>query len=397
MNSLIRKTATPFGVFVVAALFLIVMAIIALSGLTHATNSNVPQSGRLITIHDRGTEKVILSQATTIGDALKEANIIIDNKDAVEPAISEKLVASDYQINIYRARPVVIIDGNMRTKVVTPYQTADQIATNAGIVLYPEDKTAIGRVDNLAEGAGLQLTITRSIPFSFTLYGKTTTVRTQGKTIGEMLVEKDINLSQDDRVLPNQDSALVNGMTVRVWREGKQTISIDEPVDFDVEKIQNANQQVGYLEITTPGVVGLRSVTYEVTIQDGQEVNRTEIASVIINPAVNQVESVGVLVPYTGTGMKTQWLEVAGIDESDWGYVDYIISHESGWNPNSINAASGACGLAQALPCSKVPGNPLDPIMSLKWANNYAHTCVRDRMYCGWEGAYNFWVNNKWW
>lgn len=299
MNSLIRKSVTPFGTLVVAVLFLIIMAIISISSVTHATDNNDSDRGRLITIHDRGDEKVIVSQAATVGDVLKEADIVLDSKDAVEPTVSEKLVASNYQINIYRARPVIIVDGNIRQKVMTPYQTADQIAASARVTLFSEDKTLIDRVDNLAEGAGLQLTITRAIPFQFTLYGKTTIARTQGKTVGEMLTGKGLKLSSDDRVTPSQDTPLINNLTVRVWREGKQTISVDESVDFDIDKTEDANQSVGYLDVITPGVKGVRSVTYEVIIQDGQEVSRTEIASVIMKPATKQVEIVGAKGEYT--------------------------------------------------------------------------------------------------
>lgn len=397
MNSLMRKSAMPLRVIVVAALFLILVIIMTLSRATHADNGVTPQNGRLITIHDRGVENVILSQATTIGDALKEAGIIIDSKDAVEPAVTEKLVASSYQVNIYRARPVIIIDGSVREKIVTPYQTAEQIAKSAGILLYPEDKTAIDRVDNISEGAGLQLTIARATPFSFDLYGSTTTARTQATTIGGMLLEKGIKLTKDDHVSPSSDTQITSGMAIRVWREGKQTITVSEVISFEVEQIKNADQPVGYTAVTTPGDNGSRNVTYEITIQNGQEVSRTAIANIVTKPATKQIEVVGVLVPYSGSLTKAEWLVAAGIDRSDWGYVDYIISHESGWNPNSVNSSSGACGLAQALPCSKVPGNPLDPIASLKWANAYAHTCTSYRMYCGWEGAYDFWVKNKWW
>lgn len=33
----------------------------------------------------------------------------------------------------------------------------------------------------------------------------------------------------------------------------------------------------------------------------------------------------------------------------------FIYLHESGNRPNAVNASSGACGLGQALPCSKMP------------------------------------------
>lgn len=95
---------------------------------------------------------------------------------------------------------------------------------------------------------------------------------------------------------------------------------------------------------------------------------------------------------YTGGGAPAEWMAAAGIAESDWGYVDYVVSRESGWNPNATNKSSGACGLVQALPCSKVPGNGYDPVDNLRWANGYA-----TGRYGSWAGAHAFWVNNHWW
>jgi hypothetical protein len=95
---------------------------------------------------------------------------------------------------------------------------------------------------------------------------------------------------------------------------------------------------------------------------------------------------------YTGGGSPAEWMSAAGIAEGDWGYVDYIVSRESGWNPNATNRSSGACGLVQALPCSKVPGNGYDPVDNLRWGNGYAVG-----RYGSWGAAYSFWSSNHWW
>jgi uncharacterized protein YabE (DUF348 family) len=283
-----------------AALALILLFVLITSNSTHAVTNNSNQNGRIVTIHDRGQDKVVITQAATVGDALQEASIAVDPNDAVEPSSSTKLVASDYQINIYRARPVIIVDGNIRTKVNTPYQTASQIARSAGIKLYDEDKTTIERTDDIiAEGAGLKLTIERATPFEFTLYGKTTLVRTQTKTISDMLSEKGIKLGASDKITPSLNADIKSGMTVRVWREGKQTITVDEPISFDIEKIEDADQLVGYVDVQTPGKIGQRSVTYEIIIQDGKEVRRKEIASLTVKQPQKQIETVGVKGEYT--------------------------------------------------------------------------------------------------
>ncbi|GAA2851708.1 transglycosylase SLT domain-containing protein [Microbacterium arabinogalactanolyticum] len=95
---------------------------------------------------------------------------------------------------------------------------------------------------------------------------------------------------------------------------------------------------------------------------------------------------------YTGGGTKEEWMAAAGIAPSDYPYVDYIVSRESGWNPNATNKSSGACGLVQALPCSKVPGNGYNPVDNLRWGTGYA-----TGRYGSWAGAYAFWTRNHWW
>lgn len=107
--------------------------------------------------------------------------------------------------------------------------------------------------------------------------------------------------------------------------------------------------------------------------------------------AESKKSSSGAAPRYTGGGSPAEWMAAAGISPDDWGYVDYIASRESTWNPNATNASSGACGLIQAYPCSKVPGNGYDPVDNLRWANGYA------QKYGGWAGAYDFWLANHWW
>lgn len=92
------------------------------------------------------------------------------------------------------------------------------------------------------------------------------------------------------------------------------------------------------------------------------------------------------------TGTKADWLAASNIAPSDWGYVDYIISKESGWNPNARNKSSGAGGLPQALPYSKTGCAWGDAVCQLNWANSYAI-----KRYGSWANAYSFWLSSKWW
>lgn len=72
-----------------------------------------------------------------------------------------------------------------------------------------------------------------------------------------------------------------------------------------------------------------------------------------------------------------------------WNYVDYIVGRESGWNPNALNPSSGACGLFQALPCSKMGGTDINT--QLNWGMGY----IAGR-YGTPAGAYAFWQAHHW-
>jgi hypothetical protein len=89
---------------------------------------------------------------------------------------------------------------------------------------------------------------------------------------------------------------------------------------------------------------------------------------------------------------KDAWLNASVIASSDYGYVDYIVSHESGWNPNATEPTYGAHGLPQALPYSKTGCGWTDAVCQLNWANSYAVA-----RYGSWASAYSYWtVHHNW-
>lgn len=82
-------------------------------------------------------------------------------------------------------------------------------------------------------------------------------------------------------------------------------------------------------------------------------------------------------------------------DPAQFAAFDKIISHESGWDYTATNASSGAYGLAQALPASKMASAGADwktnPATQIKWGLDY----MNDR-YGSPVGAWNFWSANHW-
>ena len=72
-----------------------------------------------------------------------------------------------------------------------------------------------------------------------------------------------------------------------------------------------------------------------------------------------------------------------------------IVDHESSWNYQAVNASSGAYGLFQALPGSKMSSVGADwqtnPATQIKWGLNYM-----DSRYGSPCEAWSFWQANHW-
>jgi hypothetical protein len=85
-------------------------------------------------------------------------------------------------------------------------------------------------------------------------------------------------------------------------------------------------------------------------------------------------------------------MAAAGIQPEDYGAADYIITHESNWNPEATEPTSGAHGLPQALPYSKTGCGWSDELCQLRWANSYAVA-----RYGGWWQAQAYWATNRNW
>ena len=83
------------------------------------------------------------------------------------------------------------------------------------------------------------------------------------------------------------------------------------------------------------------------------------------------------------------------VGSGDFQCFSNIVERESGWNYRASNASSGAYGLLQALPGSKMSSVGADwrtnPATQIKWGLNY----MNDR-YGSACGAWDFWQANNW-
>jgi hypothetical protein len=207
---------------------------------------------------------------------------------------------------------------------------------------------------------------------------------------GELVKEKGIKLLPKDQLVPAPSTPLSAVQQVAFIRTGTKTETVTEQIAMPEQKVTDPNLAYGTSAIRQQGAPGEQVVTYQVSIVNNVETARTVIQKVVTKEPVLQVSVVGSSL----SGIKGDMAR-AGIAPADFDYADYIISHESGWNPGASNP-SGAFGLCQALPGSKMSTAGADwatnPVTQLRWCDGYAK-----RTYGGWAGAYSHWLRTRNW
>ncbi|HET7320402.1 MAG TPA: ubiquitin-like domain-containing protein [Candidatus Saccharimonadales bacterium] len=393
----------PFAVPFFAFFFLVVLS---LAGYLLFIRPNPPaHDARVVIISHDHMQQTVPSIEPTVGALLKKLNLTLNQGDVVEPALTTPIKQDDFRINIYRALPVEIVDGSQKSFTFSAATTPRSIAKQNGVNVYPEDTVTTDPVqDFLADGAiGQQVVIDRATPINVNLYGSPITMRTHAVTVGQLLKEKSIHLAKDDQVTPAVTTPITPGQQIFITRNGVKIESVTQPIAMPVQVIQDNSLAYGTSAIRQQGSPGQQVITYQVNLQNGLEVSRTPIQTVVTQQPVTQIVVQGINLQ----GIKGD-MALAGISPGDYDYVDYIVSHESGWCPTKAQGehycpsppddpmTPNGYGLCQATPGYKMATAGSDwqtnPVTQLRWCSGYASA-----RYGSWANAYYFWVNHHYW
>jgi len=403
-----------------------IASILAITLRDHDITASRLDNVNIVILHADNVTRALPTREKTVGELLDNANVTINDGDVVEPSENTTIEEDDFRINVYRATPVLIDDDGSRTITRSAAQTPRSIADQAGLFVYPEDFIeSKPSTDFLRDGIGSKLTIKRSTPVIMNLYGASLPLRTQAKTVGELLAEKKVILQQDDSVLPAPETALTKNTQVFVTRFGVQVISTEESIAMPVQAIDDKSLSYGTIAVRQRGSEGKKSVTYQLQLRNGVEVGRSIIQEVITIAPITQIVARGTSgkfenfnadgIParvFCGSPKQGNWkninvnnaalgramAEAKGWTGSQFNALLELFACESSWNERAGNPSSGAYGIPQSLPATKMSdpaacgggGYLSDPQIQIAWG-----LCYIQRRYGTPSAALDFHYRNN--
>ena len=248
------------------------------------------------------------------------------------------------------------------------------------------------------------------------------TVLTAKTKVEDILKENNIILEENEKVKPGLDEDITNTNTIKISLKNQEDIQIAENVVTEIneeevknsytnitEKIETIIEEIPFETVTKDvsngssstrnviiqrGVNGKRKVIYKVSYKDDIEISREELSSEIIKEPVDkivQVQTQSYITSrssidrslVTGTVAEYQAYAQEKCYEYGWSDVDFeclvkLWNRESGWRVTAENKSSGAYGIPQSLPASKMASYGDDYLTNyqtqINWGLNYIYS-----------------------
>lgn len=305
----------PLATFMVLLLLAVAGFLIASGGRPTFKQQDV----NVVVVNFDKKERTIPTDAKTVGDLLKRLDITLNEGDVVEPGKDSVIASDNFRINVYRAVPVTIVDGDQKTFTYSAAATPRSIVKQTGITVYPEDNLELMPTENfLTESSiGERVVIDRAAPVTLNLYGTPASIRTHAETVQDLIDERKIKLAKDDTVQPAPGTKITSGTQVFLTRKGTQIVTVEEAIATPIETVSDPSLAYGTTAIRQQGAPGKRLVTYQLDLQNGVEVGRKPIQAVVAQEPVKQIVAKGT-VPLT-VSLQT-WLYKLRMCESGGNY-----------------------------------------------------------------------------
>jgi len=351
-----------------------------------------------VTLDVDGSVVQVQAFGRTVADVLAAGDVAVGERDLVAPAPNEQIAAGGLVVVRHSRQLTLEVDGDQRTvwtTALTVGEAVDSLGLRDGVRLSASRSDALGR----------ELRVSTEKTIHLAVDGQVIDGVTSGGTVRDALREIGLVLDEGDEVSVPLDAAAVDGLVVMVTRAATQGETVTEALPFDVQEVEDATQFTGTTKVRTAGRAGVRTSTYQVEVVGGVVISRTLLTSVVTTPPVTQVVAKGTralpnpsavaVEPGTAQAMGKEMAAARGWGDDQFACLLVLWNHESGWRVNAGNPVTGAYGIPQSLPGSKMATVGADwqtnPATQITWGLNYI--AGRYGTPCG---AYAQWLGHNW-
>jgi uncharacterized protein YabE (DUF348 family) len=296
-----------------------------------------------VTVTVDGDAKRVPAFALTVSDVLSEQGIELKARDIVTPSLDTPVSDGDTIEVQYHKELTIRLDG--KTQAIGTYEeTLDEALDAAELDGLEGAEFSVPETTELPR-EGLAVTIVTPKTVTLTVAGEKQTVTTTAETVDGLLADKGVAFDGDDRVTPDPGTTVTEGAEITLDKVEVTTETRKESVKFKTETQESSKLWKGESQITTAGVKGKATVTYEVTLVNGEVESEKVITKKVTKEPVTQVVLKGTKTTPNGVGInlahEAQWNKIAKCESGgNWhintgnGYYGGLQFSKSSWISN---------------------------------------------------------------
>jgi uncharacterized protein YabE (DUF348 family) len=278
-------TTTPPPRTAVRALVLAVILVLVGGG------ASALAADKTIVITVDGQDRTLHTFASTVESALASAGITATPQDRVEPALPTDLADGDHVI-FSRARKLTLVEGGSQRDLWTTEASVGAALAVLGVDAEPIQMSTSPDAQIPLGGISLELRVPRTITLTDGT-GAPGQFSTMSGTVGGLLAEHGIQLGPDDVAIPSLDTALTDGASVQIVRNGVGEVVETRPIPAPEEVIDDPQLPRGKRVVVDKGKPGEQTAIMRVYVQNGQEVRREQVRAGGMTPPTPRKVRVG--------------------------------------------------------------------------------------------------------
>ncbi|MFX0548365.1 3D domain-containing protein [Hathewaya histolytica] len=202
------------------------------------------------------------------------------------------LILTCTTITILKMRKTVTVTiDNKDTEITTLSSNLSTVLSENNISLGEKDWISVPADSKIKNGD--KINIKKAINVALSVDGKQLNVKTVKNTVGDVLTEQDVKLNKLDKISPEIDSKIKEGLNVSITRVEEKILENKQKVDFSKEVKKTDDYEKGTEKIVQDGKHGEKLISTKVVYEDGKEVSRKVVEEKIIKKPINQILAVG--------------------------------------------------------------------------------------------------------
>ncbi|MEC5272847.1 ubiquitin-like domain-containing protein [Caldifermentibacillus hisashii] len=237
-----------------------------------------------------GNKKEIKTHAETVHELLGELKINYKKQDYLSPSVNAK-VKDNMQIVWKPACMVILKLNGEEKKVWTTTKTVKEFLAESEIAIKEQDQLSVPLEAKIKQGLIINLDTAFQVVVNDG--GEERTVWSTSTTVADFLEQQGIKLNELDRVEPGLDQMIGENVPINIVRVEKVTDVVEEPLEFATVTQKDSNLESGKQQVVQEGKTGKVQKTYEVILENGQEVSKTLISENMMENATDKIVAVG--------------------------------------------------------------------------------------------------------